>query len=303
MTAVPTLAANGIDLCHEIHGPDHGEPLVLICGLGSQLARWDQAWIDLLVGRGFRVVVSDNRDVGLSTWFDHVELDPMTEFAKVFEGDTPGSAYSLSDMAADTVGLLDGLGIDRAHVVGLSMGGMIAQTVAIEHPGHVLSLTSVMSSTGEVGVGAPTPAASEVLLESAPTDCDGYIDHCTDGTRVYGSAAFWDEEMVRAQHGREFDRAFHPAGTGRQLLAVLASASRVEGLRALDVPTVIVHGVVDPLVQVDGGRRTAELIPGAELVEVPAMGHDLPPEVWDTVADAIVGVVERAGATRAGPTV
>jgi pimeloyl-ACP methyl ester carboxylesterase len=301
MTAVPTIAANGIDICHEIHGPDHGEPLVLICGLGSQLARWERVWIDSLVAHGFRVVVLDNRDVGLSAWFDHVELDPLEEFAKVFQGETPASAYSLSDMAADVVGLLEGLGIDRAHVAGLSMGGMIAQILAIEHPGRVLSLTSVMSTTGEEGVGSPTPAASEALIETAPSDRQAYIDHCTEGTRVYASPAYWDEEMVRDLHGREYDRAFHPAGTGRQLLAVLASGSRVEGLRALDVPTVVVHGVADPLVQIDGGRRTAELIPGAELVEVQDMGHDLPPEVWDRVADAIVRVVERAEVRPAEP--
>ena len=300
MTAVPIVAANGIELYHEVHGPDEGEPLVLLCGLGSQIARWEQEWLDLLVGRGFRVVVLDNRDVGLSSWFDHVDLDPLTEFAKVFEGETPASAYTLSDMATDTAALMDAVGIARAHAVGLSMGGMIAQTLAIEHPERVLSLTSIMSTTGEVGVGAPTPGASEVLIETAPADRDGYVDHCTEGTRIYGSDAFWDEEMVRALHRREYDRAFHPAGTGRHLLAVLASGSRAEGLRALDVPTVVVHGVVDPLVQVDGGRRTAELIPGAELVEVADMGHDLPPEVWETVADAITAVAARADIAPAG---
>jgi len=294
MTAVPIVAANGIELYHEVHGPDEGEPLVLLCGLGSQIARWEQEWLDLLVGRGFRVVALDNRDVGFSTWFDHVDLDPLTEFAKVFEGETPASAYTLSDMAADTAALMDALGVGRAHVVGLSMGGMIAQTLAIEHPDRVLSLTSIMSTTGEVGVGAPTPGASEVLIEAAPTDRDGYVDHCTEGTRVYASPAFWDEEMVRDLHRREYDRAFHPAGTGRHLLAVLASGSRADGLRDLTVPTVVVHGVADPLVQIDGGRRTAELIPGAELVEVADMGHDLPPEVWEAVADAVAAVAARA---------
>jgi pimeloyl-ACP methyl ester carboxylesterase len=242
--------------------------------------------------------VFDNRDVGHSTWFDHVDLDPVTEFAKVFEGATPDSAYTLSDMAADVVGLLDGLGLDRAHLAGLSMGGMIAQAAAVDHPGRVLSMTSVMSTTGEVGVGTPTPVASEVLVGPTPSDRDGYIDHCTEGTRVYGSPAFWDEAMVRALHAREFDRAFHPAGTGRHMLAVLGSGSRAEGLRSLTVPSTVIHGLVDRLVQIDGGRRTAELIPGAELVEVADMGHDLPPEVWGTVADALVAVAERAGTPR-----
>jgi pimeloyl-ACP methyl ester carboxylesterase len=243
--------------------------------------------------------VFDNRDVGRSTWFDHVELDPMVEFAKAFGGETPASAYGLSDMAADVVGLLDGLGIDRAHVAGLSMGGMIAQLVAIEHPHRVLSLTSVMSTSGEDGVGAPTADAGDVLVEPAPSDRAGYIDHCTAGSRVYASPDFWNEAAVRALHAREYDRAFHPEGAGRHLLAVLASGSRAEGLRALDVPAAVVHGLVDPLVRIDGGRRTAELIPGAELVEVPEMGHDLPCEVWGTVADVLVSVAERARASAA----
>ncbi|MEL7207139.1 MAG: alpha/beta fold hydrolase [Actinomycetota bacterium] len=294
MTAVPVASANDIEICHEIDGPDDGEPLVLINGLGSQLVRWEPEWIELLVTRGFRVITLDNRDVGHSSWFDHVDLDPMAEFAKVFEGGEPSSAYTLSDMAADTVALLDHLEVGRAHVVGVSMGGMIAQTAAIEHPDRVASLTSVMSNTGEPGVGAPTPAASEVLTAPAPTDRDGYIDHCTEGNRVYGSEAFWDEEAVRGLHAREYDRGFHPAGTGRHLLAVLASGDRVEGLRSLRVPTAVVHGAVDPLVQIDGGRRTAELVPDAEFVEIADMAHDLPPEVWDQVADAIDAAADRA---------
>lgn len=288
MAAVRTLTANDVELYHEVCGPDDGKPLLLLCGLGSQIVRWEPEWLDLLAGRGFRVITMDNRDVGLSTWFDHVDLDPMTEFARMFEGEEPRSAYTLSDMAADCAGLLDGLGIDRAHVAGLSMGGMIAQTMAIEHPDRVLSLTSVMATTGEAGYGGAKPSVSEALLMPAPADREGYIDHCTEGTRAYGSAAFWDEDMVRALHAREYDRGFHPAGQGRQMLAILASGDRADGLRSLAVPTVVVHGAADPLVQPDGGHRTAELVPGATMIEVPDMGHDLPPQVWDTVADAIV---------------
>jgi pimeloyl-ACP methyl ester carboxylesterase len=288
MTAVPTIAANDIDIHHEIHGPDDGVPLLLLCGLGSQVVRWEPEWLDALAGRGFRVIVMDNRDVGLSTWFDEHEFDLMTEFFKAFEGGTPGHAYTLSDMAADCSALLDGLDIGAAHVAGLSMGGMIVQTMAIEHPDRVLSLTSVMSTTGEPEYGTPKPSASEALIEPAPSDRAGYIDHCTASTKVYGSPAFWDEASVRALHAREFDRGFHPAGQGRQLLAILASGDRADGLRSLDLPTMVIHGLVDPLVQPDGGRRTAELVPGAELVEVPDMGHDLPPEVWGLVADALV---------------
>lgn len=296
MSAVLVASANGIDLCYEVRGPEEGEPLVLLCGLGSQLVRWEPQWLDRLVGRGFRVVVLDNRDVGRSSWFDHVELDPVEELARLFEGEEPRAAYTLSDMAADTVGLLDALGLARAHVAGLSMGGMIAQAMAIEHPDRVDSLTSIMSTTGEVGVGTPTPAAAEVLTAPSPTDRQGYIDQCTEGTRIYGSPGYWDEGLVRNLHAREYDRAFHPEGTARQFLAVLASGSREAGLAVLDLPTTVVHGAVDPLVRPDGGRRTAELVPGAELVEVPDMGHDLPPQVWDVVADAIVGAAHRAGA-------
>jgi len=240
------------------------------------------------------VVRYDNRDVGLSSRIDAKGGDFMTSFLAASQGQPVDAPYLLTDMAADAIGLLDHLGIDQAHVVGASMGGMIAQTIAIEHPDRVLTLTSIMSTTGEPGVGQPTPAAMERLIVAPPTDRNSAIEASVASTKVIGSPDHFDEDRVRVRAAAAYDRAFSPAGTARQLIAILASGSRAEALRALKVPTLVIHGDVDALVTTSGGRRTADLVPGAELLIVEGMGHDLPLAMWPQIVEAITNNTRRA---------
>jgi len=286
-------ARNGtIELEYEPAG-NPGEPLLLINGLGSQMISWEPGFLDLLAGRGYQWLRFDNRDIGLSTKVGaavkvHLAMEQATEDRPV---DAP---YTLSDMAADAAAVLDAVGWEAAHVVGTSMGGMIAQTLAIEHPERVRSLTSIMSTTGDLDVGGPKPAAAEVMMERPPDDREGYIEHQVRSSRVIWSPAHFDEARARQKAAASYDRCFDPAGVGRQLVAVVASGSRSEGLRTLDVPTVVVHGDADPLVRPSAGERTAELIPGAELVMIPGMGHDVNPAFWDDLVDAIDQAATRA---------
>ena len=293
------IEANGIELCYETFGDPSGEPLLLVMGLGAQMIAWPVELCDALVDRGFHVIRYDNRDVGRSTKIADVGGDFMSAFAAAAQGEPVEVAYRLSDMAADAVGLLDALGIDSAHVVGASMGGMIAQAIAIEHPGHVRTLTSIMSTTGEPEVGQPTPEAMQMLLRPAPTTREEAIEASLASWKVIGGPEHFDEERVRAQAAAAYDRCFNPAGTARQLLAIVASGSRADGLRGLDVPTLVIHGAIDPLVTPSGGRRTAELVPGAELLMLPTMGHDLPLAVLPQVVDAITALAARSAASAA----
>lgn len=285
-----------LTLDYEIVGPDDGVPLILINGLGTQRIRWDRPMLDLLTEAGFRVITFDNRDVGHSTWFDDVEVDIGNVIAQVRSGVEVDVPYRLGDMAADVVGLLDHLGVAGAHVMGASMGGMIAQQTAIDHDARVASLTSIMSTTGEIGFGGPTDEAMAALMAPTPVDREGYVEACVAGSKVYAGTAFWDEAYWRDLHGREFDRAHHPQGQNRQLAAVFASGDRAAGLAGLDVPTVVIHGDADTLVQLSGGERTAELVPGAQLTVVPEMGHELPHQAWPRIVGAMTAVARRAGA-------
>jgi pimeloyl-ACP methyl ester carboxylesterase len=287
MPAMPKVGANGIELYYESHGDDDGVPLLLVNGLGSQLISWDDELLQAFVDRGFRVVTFDNRDVGLSTWIDTPGLAIGDEVAKAMVGGTIDAPYRLSDMAADAVALLDALGIGAAHVAGSSMGGMIVQTMAIEHPDRVLSLTSIMSTTGDRDVGGPTGEAASTLVRPAATTREEAITQYVESRLVIGSPDTWDEDALRAKGAAAYDRAFNPVGTGRQMLAVIASGPRSDKLRSLAVPTLVIHGSVDPLVAVSGGRRTAELVPGATFVEIEGMGHDLPPFSWARIVDEI----------------
>jgi pimeloyl-ACP methyl ester carboxylesterase len=282
MTNECTCTANGIELCYETFGDADDPALLLVMGLGAQMISWDEELCQQLVDRGFHVIRYDNRDAGLST---RIEPQPGAD----------GPAYLLTDMAADAVGLLDHLGIERAHVVGASMGGMIAQTIAIEHPDRVLSLTSIMSTTGEPEVGQPSPDAMARLVAPVATSREEAIARAVETTKVIGGADFFDEERVAGLAGRAYDRSFRPDGTVRQMLAIVASGSRAEGLAALDVPTLVIHGDVDTLVTPSGGERTAELVPGAELLMIEGMGHELPPPVWPQVVEAITRNAQRAG--------
>jgi pimeloyl-ACP methyl ester carboxylesterase len=273
-------------------GDPNGPVLLLVAGLGAQMVSWDEAFIDQFTSRGLRVVWFDNRDVGLSTHFDHV-TDAAHLLAARFGGQEVEAPYVLSDMAADAAGLLDALDIASAHVLGVSMGGMIAQTLAIEHPSRVSSLTSVMSTTGDRDVGQPDPEVMvEVLLTPMPTDPVEALAHKLRVARAIGSPAHFDEERARRRAELETARAVNPQGTVRQMLAIVSSPSRSDALRSLRLPSLVVHGEIDRLVGVSGGRRTHECLQGSELLLVPDMAHDLPPPVWEPLASRVAAFAQ-----------
>ncbi len=288
---MPIVAANGIELFYVDEGDPMGEPLLLVMGLSAQLTAWPQPLVDDLVARGFRVVRFDNRDCGLSTELKGVRGD-------IFEAlsDPARAPYRLTDMAVDAVGLLDQLGIDEVHLVGVSMGGMIAQTLAIEHPRRARSLCSIMSTTGAPDVGGPTAEAMMAVLTPAPPDLVSILERGVQVAAVIGSKTHpLDPDEIRRRSSDAYDRAFRPEGGTRQLAAILASGDRTERLRRLRLPTVVIHGLQDTLIQPDGGRATAAAVPGAELIELADMGHDLPAHLWPVIADAIEKNARSAG--------
>lgn len=291
------VRANGIDIEYERFGEGRGEPLLLVMGLGAQLTLWPVELCDALVARGFDVIRYDNRDVGLSTKLDDAPVPDLGGvLAAVMSGADAQVPYTLGDMAADAAGLLDALGIDRAHIVGASMGGMIAQLVAANHPERTRSLTSIMSTTGNPTLPPATPEAiGQLMSRPQGTDIDSLVDFGVKTARVIGSPAYpADEAALRARVRRDVERSVYPAGFGRQMAAIYADGDRRARLGAIAVPTLVIHGTADPLVPVDGGRDTAASIPGAEIVEIDGMGHDLPLPLVDRIADAIAGVAKRA---------
>jgi pimeloyl-ACP methyl ester carboxylesterase len=292
---VPTSIApvNGIEIAYETHGDPADEPLLLVMGLGAQLISWPIELCEALVDRGFFVVRYDNRDTGLSTTFTDVHGDIGAAFMQLLAGETVETAYTLSDMAADGIGLLDHLGIESAHVVGASLGGMIAQLIAIEHPARVRTLTSIMSSTGEMEYGQPTPEALALLLTPVGTTRDEVIEAGVDTTRLLAGPTHFDEVAARKLAGAAYDRSFNPGGVARHLLAMVVTGSRAEGLQRIDIPTAVIHGSVDPLVTVSGGERTAALVPGADLLVLEGMGHDLPPAVLGPIVETITALAAR----------
>ncbi len=276
-------AANGIEIAYDELGDPDGDPLVLVMGLATQMIHWDPEFCELLGERGYRVIRFDNRDIGHSTKIDA----PVPSTAAMLSG-RGRPAYRLSEMAADGVGLLDHLGIERAHVAGISMGGMIAQTMAIEHPGRIVSLASIASNTGSRRQGLPRLRAFGSLLARPPRDREGYVESAVRTFKVIGSPAYpMDESRFRALVATAYDRCFHPAGVARQLHAITASPNRTGRLRELDLPTVVIHGDSDPLVRPGAGRATARAIPGARLELVAGMGHDLPRALWPRFVGAI----------------
>ncbi len=286
-----TTRVGEIDLAYETFGSPQDIPLLLVMGLATQMIGWPDEFCRMLAGRGLYVVRFDNRDVGLST---HLDDAGAPDVLAVMGGDHSRVAYRLADMAEDTAGLLDALGLDGAHLVGASMGGMIAQTLAIRHPERVRSLTSIMSTTGDPAVGAPAQAALGVLLAPPATDRESAVQRAVDTYRVIGSPGFeFDEHGLRERAGLSFDRAYNPAGVARQLAAILASPDRTADLARVAVPTLVVHGEQDALIDVSGGRATAAAIPGAELLVVDGMGHDLPRAVWPELVDRITALVDR----------
>ena len=296
---MPRVRANGIELEYDVTGD--GEPLLLIMGLGAQMTRWPQAFVDKLAAQGLKVIRFDNRDVGLSTKLDAAGVPDMAAtFRTLSAGGKPDLPYSLDDMAADAAGLLEALGIARAHIVGASLGGMVAQLVAANHPERTLSLTSIMSTTGNRTLPPAAPAAVAVLNNRGPdplVDFEGYVEHSIKGALVTGSPGYpADLDELRARIRSDFARSYSPAGFARQYAAAAASADRRPKLAGVKVPTVVIHGAQDPLVPLAGGQDTAAHTPGAELKVIAGMGHDFPPALYDTIVGAILSVVERAKA-------
>jgi pimeloyl-ACP methyl ester carboxylesterase len=286
----------GVTMCAEGFGDPADPPLLLVMGLGMQMVRWHESFISELTDRGLYVIRFDNRDSGRSTFFSDV---PVPRLAQLARRRFDPRQYTLSDMAQDTVGLLDALGLDRVHVAGASMGGMIAQTLAAQHPRRVRSLTSIMSSTGSRWSGQPALKTYPVVMRRAPRDFDGYLAHQILVHRAIGSPEVPPDdplfvEIVR----RSYERNPDPTGTGRQLAAILASGGRTRALHRISAPTLVIHGAADRMISVSGGRATARAIAGAELHVIPGMGHDLPRENWPEVIGSIAHHVRAAETAR-----
>jgi pimeloyl-ACP methyl ester carboxylesterase len=299
MAASYARASEDITICWEEFAGDRGDPpLVASHGLGQQMIGWRPEFLTALAERGLRVIRFDNRDMGLST-----HLEGIPNLQAIFVGDTSSARYTLEDMAGDALAVLDAAGLESAHLLGVSMGGMIAQTVASQAPERVRSLTSIMSTTGERAASQPTEAAQAVLLQPRPTTADEAAEAQLASARVIGSPGMIDEEWERTRGRSQFERAYNPTGFARQLAAIWASGDRTEAVRRIAAPTLVVHGDVDPLVPVAGGRATAAAVEGSELIVLDGMGHDLPRPLWPRIVDAIAAHVERAearhGATRA----
>lgn len=292
---MPLVGVGSLQVCYELDGRP-GDPVVmLVSGLGSSLATWDGRFLTLLRQAGFAVLRFDNRDSGRSTVLDGA---PPFDLRAAARKDRSVVAYTLDDLADDAAGLLDALGIGAAHVVGPSLGGMIAQTLAVRHPERVRSLCSIMSSTGARDVGQPHPGAGAVLVRPPVRDRDGFVAGELENQTVIGSSApaFVDEQWRQAKAERIWDHGVHPRGTGRLLMAVVASGDRTAALGSVRAPTVVIHGDADPLIDVSGGRATAAAIPGARLLVIPGLGHELPPAVWPEVVGAVVDNARRAEA-------
>jgi pimeloyl-ACP methyl ester carboxylesterase len=285
------ITANGIQIEYEAFGNPSDRPLLLVIGLGGQLIQWDDSLCQDLVLRGHYVIRYDNRDTGLSTKFDQEgKPDIKGAFMKILSGDRSSVPYTIEDMADDGAGLLAALGIPRAHICGMSMGGMIAQTMALRHPSQVLSLTSIYSNTGNPELPQPKPEVLMALITPPPTKRTANIEHMLGVFKMLAGQGFpLDEEWTRRIMAASFDRCFYPQGWGRQLIAILAQNNRKDILASIKVPALIIHGTDDPLISVEGGKETAAAIPGARLILIEGMGHDLPhggawPQIVDTIA-------------------
>jgi pimeloyl-ACP methyl ester carboxylesterase len=282
--------ANGIEIEFDNFGSSKGRPLLLIMGLGTQMIAWPEAFCRKLADKGHFVVRFDNRDIGLSSKMEDGGVpDIMASISAAMEGGVVVAPYTLSDMAVDAIGLMDALGLKKAHVCGLSMGGMIAQTMAIECPDRVLSLISMGSSTGEVTLPDPTPEVMEVIFSFPPQEREANIRHRTNVFKVFaGGSDKFDEAMEREISALSYDRGFYPEGFARQFVAILSSGNRKPALNSVKNPTLVIHGAQDPLALLDHGRATAEAIPGAELLVVEGLGHGLSyPDLWDEIVESM----------------
>lgn len=291
------LTANGIEIEYDTFGDPKAAPLLLIMGLGAQMISWEEAFCSQLADRGFHVIRFDNRDSGLSTKMESAGVPDMLAAL----GGNPTPAYQLDDLADDAVGLLDALGIRAAHIVGASMGGFIAQLVAINHPNRVLSLTSIMSGPGGRDGVAPEPDGAAVLMTVPPPTREARIEQGLMIRRVLSGAGNpFDEEAEREKVERAHDRSYYPVGSGRQLVAILAAHGRLERLAKVNVPTLVVHGLDDVLVPAENGRLVAGAVPGARLLEFEKMGHNLPQQFWPQVLDAIAENARQATVLQPG---
>lgn len=288
---MPRIHANGIEIEYDAFGSPADPVMLLVMGLGMQMTGWDPEFCERLADQGFRVIRFDNRDIGLSTHFDRA---PVADPVAVLGGDTSQVPYLLSDLADDTAGLLAALGIESAHLLGVSMGGMVVQELLLRHPERVLSACSVMSTTGAADVGRPTAEAAATLGGPPALEREAAIERGVQTWRVLQSPAYpRSDEQLRTMVAGFYDRDRNPAGSARQLMAILASPDRTPGLRSVAVPTLVIHGEADPLVDVSGGRATAAAVPGALLRTFPGMGHDLPRELWDEFIAEIVANTKR----------
>lgn len=299
---MPHAKANGIELYYESYGDERAEPILLIMGLGGQMTRWSPEFVGALVGAGHRVIAFDNRDIGLSTKLESAGKPDMGAIVRALrEGRKPDVAYTLDDMAADAAALLEALGIERAHIVGASMGGMIAQLVAADHAAKTLSLTSIMSTTGNPELPQAAPEAMARLNTPAPdpnADLEAYLAHTVEGAKVMAGTYRPDEAQVREGALADFRRSYYPLGFQRQYAAILASPDRRPRLNTITAPTVVIHGSHDPLVRLEGGRDTAANIPGAELRIVEGVGHDIPAAARGEFVSGILAAVARASALK-----
>jgi pimeloyl-ACP methyl ester carboxylesterase len=290
---MPRVTTDAVELEYDTFGDPAAEPLVLVMGLGTQMTAWPEPFCAALAARGFHVVRFDNRDIGLSTL---IEAERQPDLYAILTGDTSSAPYLLADLAADTVGLLDALAIPAAHLVGASMGGMIVQQLAIDRPGRVLSLCSIMSTTGSRAVGQPAQEILPFLIAPPAANREEAIDRGVKFFETIGSPGYpTGTAELRRRIGEAYDRSYRPEGTLRQLAAILASPDRTAALASVTVPAAVIHGDSDRLVDVSGGRATAAALPHTEPLIIEGMGHDLPEQLWAAIIDAIVANARRAG--------
>ena len=282
---MPNVTANGIQIEYDTFGEDSSPALLLIIGAGGQIIYWELEFCESLAKRGLFVIRFDNRDAGLSTKFDEAGIPDMMA---AMEGKPVAAVYSLDDMAADAVGLLDALGIQKAHICGSSMGGEIAQIISYRYPERVLSLASIMSSTGNPELPQMKPEVLAAVFKPVPAEREAYIEHNVNLWRMLWSPGFpFDEKRLRRVLAEGYDRSYYPPGMIRQSLAVLKNGYRKSLIASIKAPTLIIHGDEDPLMSVEGGKEMAQLIPGAKLLIINGMGHDMPKEAWPKIIDAI----------------
>jgi pimeloyl-ACP methyl ester carboxylesterase len=289
---VPRAKTNGIELEYETFGDPANPTMALVMGFAMQMIGYDERFCAGLASKGFHVVRLDNRDIGLSTKLGALGAP---DILRAMQGDASAATYAIEDMADDLAGLLPAIGVEKAHLVGVSMGGFIAQETAIRHPGRVLSVASIMSSTGNRMVGQGRPEVLRVLMSRPPVTREAAVDRAVEVWRALGSPGFpFDEARVRANGARAWDRDHEYAGVGRQMAAILTMRDRTADLGRVRAPVLVIHGAEDPLIAVSGGEATAQAVPGARLVVIPGMGHDLPEPVWPTIISALVENASRA---------